>query len=107
MKAEKRILLSVPHMGEPSGDMWNPRLRAKLATGWHRFEGAILEVAQNRVEVCIKVGRKHLNADLVDAGRAPVALDRFKSGAHQFRGDSSGKRVSFDFAGNEQFHDLS
>src|SRR5215471_4393920 len=74
------------------GDEYSPkRVRLKRT----RFE-----VAHQRAEVVGKVGLKHLNADLVDARRATIALDGLEGVEHQSVGDTSGEGVGFDDLGH-------
>jgi hypothetical protein len=54
-----------------------------------------LEIAHHRLQVGVEVGRKHLDADLVDAGGSAIALDRMECGQHKLRGDAPGERVNF------------
>ena len=69
------------------------RLRLKLAS---RFE-----IAHQCVEVLIgdfiDWGLEHLNADLVNPSRAPIAFDVLERFTHKFRGDSASQRMNFLF----------
>lgn len=62
------------------------------------------QIPHQRPEVVGKVGLKHLDADLVDARSATVALDRFEAFKHQPVGDSSREGVGFNDLGHESLH---
>ena len=61
-----------------------------------RLKRTRFELPHQRPEVVGKVGFKHLDADLVDAGGATIALDGFKALKHQSVGDTSREGVGFD-----------
>src|SRR6266542_6894265 len=49
----------------------------------------LFQIPHQRPEIIGKVGLKHLDADLVDARGATVALDSLEAGQHQPVGDTS------------------
>nr|VFK25481.1 MAG: hypothetical protein BECKLPF1236B_GA0070989_14912 [Candidatus Kentron sp. LPFa] len=49
------------------------------------------------IKVLIEIGLEHLNADLVNPGRAPISFDVFERFTHKFRGDSTSQRMNFWF----------
>ena len=96
-------------LGDPIADCWNAeRARLRFILGNEdaskrvRLKRTRFEIPHQRPEIVGKVGFEHLDADLVDARGATVALDRFKTVEHQPVGDSSREGVGFDDLGQEK-----
>jgi hypothetical protein len=61
------------------------------------LKGTVFQFPPQRLEVLVKVGLEHPNADLVDARGATIALDRLEAVAQQSEGEASRQGVGFDF----------
>jgi hypothetical protein len=62
----------------------------------------LFKVLHQSLEIVLKIGLKHLDANLVDTCGPTVAFDRFEGGQDQLWGNSSGERVNFLF-GHSRF----
>src|SRR5437867_3652414 len=89
-------------LGHPIANSWNAQ-RAHLffilgnvgATKREGLKRSFLQVLHQSQEILLKVGLKHLDADLVNTRFAAVALDGLKGLKQQRQRDTSGKRMSF------------
>src|SRR5439155_11307150 len=89
-------------LGHPIANGWNAErahlffiLRNVGSTKREGGERPFLQILHQSQEILLKVGLKHLNADLVNTRFAAVALDGLKSLKQQRQRDTSGKRMSF------------
>jgi hypothetical protein len=54
------------------------------------LERTLFKILYQRLEIVLKIGLKHFDANLVDTCGPPIALNRLESGMHQIGSDSSG-----------------
>src|SRR4029434_1448130 len=100
---KERMQQAANHLlGDPIANGWNAkRAELRFILGNEMTAKRVglkrtgFQIPHQRPEVVGKVGFKHLDADLVDARSATVALDRFKAVPHQPVGDSSREGVGF------------
>jgi len=96
-------------LGNPIADSGNAEgaklrliFRDEVASERVWLKRTLFQIPHQRPEIIGKVGLKHLDADLVDARGATVALDSLEAGQHQPVGDTSGEGVGFDDLGHEK-----
>src|SRR5437867_2710580 len=107
---EDRIQKATKHLlSDPITDCWNAEgtklrfiLRDEYSPKGERLKRTRFEISHQRAEVIGKVGFEHLNADLVDARGATIALNSLKAIKHQSVGDTSRQGVGFDDLGHEK-----